>query len=452
MRAPLVAVAVALAALAGLAPRLPRVREAVAVPPNADASAGVWDVLGGELRSTLAAITLLQVEHIRHRGVYYLHEDPVPPPMQGEAAAVVASLRPADLPDPEDQTWAVHSHFNGLFTHLHAYGARKHKHNVVVEQFHAHPELHLSHSHRTDPDIPHWHDEGAWTENVEHRHGTLVHAHRLGIWPHTHPGMENLPFELIHDEDKARLAKLQAEMSGQDPESAFSVESAVQPEKHAHAEQHAGGAEHGQFEEMEHHHGGTAVLAKEKDWRGLFGDMEREIQPYSTTHEAPDATGALSTLPWYKIGVVIDPHFIQGWNLGAAALRRDYGQVEPAIAFLKEGLEKNPGNPELLVLLGRAYLFGRKDTAAAAETLAQAARSAQAGLAAKRYANPFEAKRWETAWVDSVRMLTTIHAREGRIQQAIATARQGLADFPDDPVLQETLDTLLLQQQPAAPR
>ncbi|MBE7561080.1 hypothetical protein HS125_19885 [bacterium] len=430
--------------LAALAPRLSGLSQAIQPPRVGDEPLDVWDVLGGELRATLAAVTLLQVEKIRHRGVYYQSgEDSAPSHPHSEEAELVQSLRPADMARPEAEHWKVHSHYQGLYTHIHAYGARKHMHNLEAEHFHEHPEQHLSHSHRTDPDIPHWHDEGEWLLSVEHAHGSLVHTHRLGLWPHTHRGMEAMPFALLHDEDRARLAAMETRTASDVPENAFSIVSAVQPEQ-APEHDHEHHAEHGVHEELECTHGDTLVLHKERDWRGVFGDLEREIQPYSTDHAHPDATGALSTLPWYRIGVAIDPHFIEGWKLGAAALRRDYGRVDEAIAFIEEGLEKNPGNPELLMLLARAHLFGRRDSATARRTLEEAARSAEAGLAAQSYANRFEAERWKTAWLDSLRLLTTLDAREGRPDEALATARLGLARFPDDPVLQELLDELLL--------
>jgi hypothetical protein len=408
------------------------------------------DLLFGELRTTAAAVAVMRVEKIRHRGVYYRNkEKPETPAAQDKDAAVVEFLRPMDMPDPENESWAIHSHYNGLLSHIHNFGAKKHRHNNIVNDTHEHPTLRIIHEHLHDPDIPHWHEEGNWRKLVSHRHGELEHTHRMGIWPHTHSDMNGKDFSLINEEDKELQRAMKEKMSTvgdmANPFSQISLNTwdSTHGNQDAQEEDAPGGLD--RVEEHVCEHGETLIPTKEDDWRGIFGTLEREIMPYKREHQHADATAEMATLPWYRVSVVLDPHFINGWVMGAATLRREYGKAEAAIAFLEEGLEKNPGDPELLLILGRCLLFGVNDSEKSLACFTGGIQSAKERLSAEMERGSVERGRWQSALQDCYRHASIAYVRLGRAEEARKWLEEGLARFPDDAVMLQDLDRLKLK-------
>lgn len=57
----------------------------------------------------------------------------------------------------------------------------------------------------------------------------------------------------------------------------------------------------------------------------------------------------------------LDPHFIQAYDLGYWRLAKSLGKYDEAIAFLREGLEKNPESALLNDDMGQLYFLVLKD-------------------------------------------------------------------------------------------
>ena len=66
-------------------------------------------------------------------------------------------------------------------------------------------------------------------------------------------------------------------------------------------------------------------------------------------------------LPWLRISADLDPHRIETYMVTAFWLRKRMGKVDEAEQFLREGLRANPGNPTILLELGRIYYEDRKE-------------------------------------------------------------------------------------------
>ena len=95
------------------------------------------------------------------------------------------------------------------------------------------------------------------------------------------------------------------------------------------------------------------IPSKEKDWRGILGDLERHLQPYRpgpARHGDPE-----ELIPWYRIQTILNPLDINAYATCAFFLADFAKEPEKAIAFLEEGIRNNPKSPELLEAVGRLY-------------------------------------------------------------------------------------------------
>lgn len=101
----------------------------------------------------------------------------------------------------------------------------------------------------------------------------------------------------------------------------------------------------------------TIIPPKDRDFRGLFGDVERSIASYKDmtghSHQTPTRT-----LPLFRLMTWLDPQFIQGWTTGGFVLLWDQkpGCFDKSIEFLKEGLKANPQSIDILTQIAYCYL------------------------------------------------------------------------------------------------
>jgi len=98
----------------------------------------------------------------------------------------------------------------------------------------------------------------------------------------------------------------------------------------------------------------TVIPSASHDWRGWYGNIEREVSPYQDmnhhTHKDPK-----EALPLFRLMTVSNPHFIPGYVVGAAMIARDHTKVDEAIAFLLEGAKNNPNSIEIAEEIGELY-------------------------------------------------------------------------------------------------
>lgn len=77
-------------------------------------------------------------------------------------------------------------------------------------------------------------------------------------------------------------------------------------------------------------------------------------------HEAK-AASEREILPWLRLSAELDPERVETYVVCAYWLRNALNKPDQAEQFLREGLQANPGDPELLFELGRIYLESRQD-------------------------------------------------------------------------------------------
>lgn len=80
---------------------------------------------------------------------------------------------------------------------------------------------------------------------------------------------------------------------------------------------------------------------------------------------AEETAAAGEILPWLRIAVELDPQRPETYVVASYWLRSRLNKPNEAEQFLREGLQHNPGNSEILFELGRIYREHRHDTARA---------------------------------------------------------------------------------------
>jgi tetratricopeptide (TPR) repeat protein len=180
-----------------------------------------------------------------------------------------------------------------------------------------------------------------------------------------------------------------------------------------------------------HEEEGTTVVPNEQaDHRGILGDLEREIKPFmdmrSHTHRDPGESAAL-----FRLMTWANPHFIPGWVVGANVLAENMRDPKRALAFLNEGVEKNPDSVEIHTEVGRYLLYTFKDVPAAERHFRKAIR-----LGARQpKLRPDEAEAWETAH----RWLVIQYNDAGRRREAKEMALTAIRRFPESLYFQRAL-------------
>jgi len=176
----------------------------------------------------------------------------------------------------------------------------------------------------------------------------------------------------------------------------------------------------------------TLVPGKERDFRGIFGDIERETQTYQRmeghAHNEPE-----DSIPLFRLMTWIEPKFIPGWTTAATitAGKRTEESFDKAIAILREGLEANPNHVGLLNELGRFYAGKKKDFGSAIPVLQRAVDQDLdvANLDVDTAESYLNAHRW----------LALCYRETGAPGNQQQVAALGLKRFPQDPVLSRLL-------------
>lgn len=181
----------------------------------------------------------------------------------------------------------------------------------------------------------------------------------------------------------------------------------------------------------------TVIPSRERDFRGVFGDMERATASYKgmQNHSHNDPKGAL---PLFRLMTWIDPQFIPGWTIGAAVLCREKEgpAYDKAVAYLEEGLSHNPNNVVLLKEIGYTWIrpLGNLERG---KPFLDRARLALTNVNVTRLDEDTQ----ESAR-DTYRWLVLVNRDLFRRDDAISVAREGLTKFPEDYMLVRELATL----------
>jgi tetratricopeptide (TPR) repeat protein len=173
----------------------------------------------------------------------------------------------------------------------------------------------------------------------------------------------------------------------------------------------------------------TVIPSRERDYRGVFGDIERATSAYRGMH-GHEHNDPQTVMPLFRLATWVDPRFITGWCLGAMVIAREErpDAVDRAIAYLKEGLRENPKSIEILTQLGSLHVARKADIPEGLRWLEKAREIARARKRA-RTKSEFE------AGIECYRWLALVYQHEKRTADQYAAAAEGLERFSDDKVL-----------------
>lgn len=220
-------------------------------------------------------------------------------------------------------------------------------------------------------------------------------------------------------------------------------------EQHSRSEFHSAGSSGGSENHSEHHendghdhgahsgasgHEGGHVLVippAREDFRGVLGDLERQVKPYLGRDGRSFSKDWTQTLPFYRLMTWADPHFVQGYTVGAAFVSDAGEKADEGIRFLQEGARFNPESFEIQTELGHYFLVYKKDYPAAIRHLEQALRLVPTGRKL--------AELEEEALVDAYRWLALAYTEAGRARDALALAQRGLRILPRDVTLRNVI-------------
>lgn len=128
------------------------------------------------------------------------------------------------------------------------------------------------------------------------------------------------------------------------------------------AEKHAGfsserGSDAGHAQLMNEDSVVTTIPSKDRDFRGVFGDIERSTSAYRDMHNHHHRNPQLA-LPLFRLMTWIDPSFIPGWVEGGAVIDWDNSKSSAmkAVDYIGEGLNANPDSIAILTEIGQLYI------------------------------------------------------------------------------------------------
>lgn len=202
---------------------------------------------------------------------------------------------------------------------------------------------------------------------------------------------------------------------------------------HERGHAHPGHAAHAPGEhDCGHHEDTTVVPAKMRDWRGVFGDLDRAVKPYEDmqNHKHHDPKEAL---PLFRLMTWSNPRFVPGYVVGASMIARDVSKVPEAIAFLQQGETNNPHSIEIQSALGMLVTVHQHRWDQATPYLKRA-------IALGTSRDPQTLTEDETeAYQNAFRWLVLNRREAGRPVEARQAARAGLQVFPNDTVCRRYL-------------
>jgi tetratricopeptide (TPR) repeat protein len=175
-----------------------------------------------------------------------------------------------------------------------------------------------------------------------------------------------------------------------------------------------------------------------QDWIARFG---RNFRVTEHTHLGTNTQREL--LPWLKISAELDPHQINTYLVASYWLRQTDKSVE-AEKFIREGLEANPKDCELLFELGQIYLTDRTNTVRATRLFELAIQRWDAVEAPKEKPNLI-------LLANLASHLARLAEARGDLPAAIAHLERARQASPQPEVLAKQIEELKLQlRSPAA--
>jgi tetratricopeptide (TPR) repeat protein len=190
----------------------------------------------------------------------------------------------------------------------------------------------------------------------------------------------------------------------------------------------------------EEHERQMNFLGPPRDWIERFG---RHFMITEHTHLEAKNEGEI--LPWLKISAELDPQKVETYTVSAFWLR-GMGKVQPAEAFLREGLRNNPESYEILFELGRLYNENYHDPVKARNVWE---------LALRKWSDQAAAgKKPDELQLDQIAVnLSHLEEQAGNLPRAIQLLEIAKKASPNPEILQRQIDDLTrkLKASPAPP-
>jgi len=185
-------------------------------------------------------------------------------------------------------------------------------------------------------------------------------------------------------------------------------------------------------------HGIPIIPTRKKDFRGILGDVEREVNAWDP-RQAKRRNDPKQCMPLFRLMTWLDPHFVDAWTSGAMII--GLGQSEEATSkakeFLNEGLRNNPDNVDIPTMYAMLCIRREGDYLTAEKFLKVAIENGNA-----RFESLSESERDELQ--SAFRWQTLVYRDLGQTAKMVATAMDGIQKFPEDRVLPNALKPSVL--------
>jgi tetratricopeptide (TPR) repeat protein len=169
----------------------------------------------------------------------------------------------------------------------------------------------------------------------------------------------------------------------------------------------------------------TVIPSKDRDFRGVFGDIERATNAYRdmTNHAHNDPQSAL---PLFRLMTWLDPEFIPGWTVGASVICRESKDAayNKALDYLNEGLEHNPKSVTLHNEVGYIYVRRLRDIPKAQRSF----ETARANIVDPARMNDDDRE----SGLNVYRWLCLVYRDQGLYDKVIEVTADGLSKYGED--------------------
>lgn len=179
-------------------------------------------------------------------------------------------------------------------------------------------------------------------------------------------------------------------------------------------------------------HGTTIIPDAKKDFRYVFGDIERAVNAWEP-NESRKQNDPRQCLPLFRLMTWFDPYFVEGWTTGAMVIGMDYSPASTAKAleFLREGLQHNPDCVDIPMMFGMLEVTRSKKFQSSEQFFKKAIMNGKS-----RFESLTENEK--SALQNSYRWLALVYRDTGQSGKLQKIATEGLNLFPDDLVLPST--------------
>ena len=186
----------------------------------------------------------------------------------------------------------------------------------------------------------------------------------------------------------------------------------------------------------------TIVPAASDDFRGVLGDVEREISAYKDMKEHAHRDPK-QALPLFRLMTWMDPQFVTAWVTGATVIARDTSEAgtTKAIAFLDEAETHNPNSCAVPTEKARLLISRRKDMRSAKHLLEIAMKR---GLKDSARLEEIEKSGLNLA----ARLLALVYRDSGNVALLKEHLRSARTVFKDDPMLKRLAEDSVRVQIP----